>query len=617
MFFIRLSGYPVIRLSGTLLFLVLLFSASFAQEIPRFYGEEVVVTAARMPQPISQSPWNTSVITSEELKNIKTVGEALRSVPGIDSQAFGYLGAVNTIRVRGANASQVLILVDGSRINSPLLGTFDMGDLLIDNIEKIEIVRAPLSAVYGSDAISGVINIITKSPGESKKSIFASAASFGTQQYKVNFANERFALSADYLRSDGFRTNSDYSGKNIAGKAMLPVGNWETMLDVAYYDAVKGVPGVPTSESDPGSATEPNDRQTDKNTRLALSIKNKEMNFKVYHNALDQKLDPYIYGASANLTWQTGIEWQHGFKLGLGDFLYGIEAREDTGKGTMSGQHTIRNYALYVQDVFQPRQDLSITASIRGDKHSVAGESVNPRVGMAYNPARDLTIRSSVGTAFRAPTLNELYWNDGWMFGDASLKPEKAVSFDVGLERGLGQGSYAKVNYFLSSITDLILWDWMSSTIETRAKNIGEVALQGVEFEFVKGLWAGGKGFINFTYQKAENKKDFDPLAEGKAIRYAPESKLNAGLSYAGGNLIIRHVSEQYADNHNTVKLPAYTVVDLRLSRKLANFDIDFGVDNLFDEKYSEAVGNHPVTYANIKYPMPGRRYTLGIRYDL
>ncbi|MEE8637431.1 MAG: TonB-dependent receptor [Candidatus Margulisiibacteriota bacterium] len=604
-----------IKLASLLVCLFALTASSVA-EVPRFYGEEVVVTAARMPQLISQSPWNTSVITSEELKNFKTVGEALRLVAGIDSQSFGYLGAVNTIRVHGANASQVLILVDGSRINSPLLGTFDMGDLLTGDIEKIEIVRAPLSAVYGSDAISGVINIITKSPKESKKSIFASAASFGTQQYKANFADERFVLSANYLKSDGFRTNSDYLGKNIVGKVRLPVGNWETLLDLAYYDAVKGVPGVPTSESDPGSATEPNDRQTDKNARLALSIKNKEVNFKVYHNALDQKLDPYIWGASTNLAWQTGVEWQHTLKLGLGDFLYGLEAREDTGNGTMSGQHTIRNYALFVQDVFQPRQDLSITAGVRGDKHSVAGESVNPRIGIIFNPAKDLIIRSSLGSAFRAPTLNELYWNDGWMFGNASLKPEKAVSFDIGLERRLGQGSYAKVNYFLSSVTDLILWDWMSSTIETRAKNVGEAALRGVEFEFVKSLWAGGRGFINFTWQKAENKKDFDPLAEGKTIRYVPESKLNAGINYAGGSLLIKHMGERYADNYNTVKLAAYTVVDLGISRKLANFDVNFGIDNLFDETYSEAVGNHPITYANIEYPMPGRRYTLGIRCD-
>ncbi len=605
-----------IRLSATLLLFASLLSASFAQEVPRFYGEEVVVTAARIPQLISQSPWNTSIITSDELKNFKTVGEALRSIPGIDSQSFGYLGAVNTVRVHGANASQVLILVDGSRINSPLLGTFDMGDLLIDNIERVEIVRAPLSAIYGSDAISGVINIITKSPKESKRTVYVSAASFGTQQYKINLAGERFILSANYLSSDGFRTNSDYLGKNVVGRIMLPVGNWKTEIDAAYYDAVKGVPGVPNSENDPTSATEPDDRQTDKNARLAVNVKNNGMNLKISHNTSDQKLDPYIWGASTNQTWQTGVEWQHSLKLGSGDFLYGVEAREDIGEGTMSGKHTIQNYAIFIQDVFRPARNLSITAGIRGDRHSVAGESINPRVGVAYNPARDLIIRSSVGTAFRAPTLNELYWDDGYMFGNTDLKPEKSLAFDLGLERSFGQGSYAKVNYFQSTVTDLILWDWISSMIECRAKNIGEAALQGVEFEYVKSLWAGGKGFINFTWQKAENKKDIDPLAEGKTIRYVPQSKLNAGLSYAGGNLLIKHVGERYADNYNTVKLPAYTVVDLRILRKFANLEIDIGVDNLFDEEYSEAVGNHPVTFANIKYPMPGRRYMLGIRYN-
>ncbi|MDD4178909.1 MAG: TonB-dependent receptor [Candidatus Margulisbacteria bacterium] len=584
---------------------------SFASEVPRFYGEEVVVTAARLPLPASKSPWNTSVISSTEVHNFKTVGEALRTVAGVDSQSYGYLGSLNSVRLRGANASQVLILVDGRRINSPTLGMFDMGDLLTDNVERIEVVRAPLSAVYGSDAISGVINIISKTPKEGDKAISAQAASFGTGQYKVSLSGANYSLNADYLQSNGFRQNGDYLAKNVAGKIVFPTKLGELIADVQYYDAIKGVPGVPTSDADPYSATEPNDRQSDKNTLWGVGLKGDNYLLRLHQSNLDQKLDPYIFGASTNLAAQTGVEWQQN----IGSWLYGLEVREDKGKTTMSGDHTISNYAAFLQDVVDLNDQLSLTASIRGDHHSTAGSAVNPRLGVVIRMDKATIFRASAGTAFRAPTLNELYWNDGWMFGDPTLKPEKSLSYELGLERQLTDRTDVRLSYYNSRITDLILWDWQSSAVATTAKNIGEVRSEGVEFELNRKIGEDGRGYINYTYQKAVDQQDFDPLAVGKTLRYTPQNKFNAGIVMGGSSVIVKYVGERYADLYNTVKLPAYTVVDLKLSKAIAGFTVDLAVDNLFNENYSEAVGSDPTTWASRNYPMPGRCYSLGVKW--
>jgi len=597
-------------------------NSAFASDVPRFYGEEVVVTASRLPQLSNQSPWNTSVIKENEIKNFKTVGEALRIVAGADLTAYGDLGSLNSVRLRGANASQVLILIDGRRINSPSLGMFDVGDILTDNIGKIEVVRAPLSAVYGSDAVSGVINIITRSPQADRKSFSISTASFDSQQYRFLWEGGNYLLSGNYLKSAGFRNNSDYLGKNLYGKATLELFSAEVYADLNYYDALKGVPGVPTLETDPTSASEPNDRQTDKNLMTSVGLKGDNFQLRLYQNTYAQRLDPYIWGTSTNETWQNGIEWQHTIEFGLGKVLYGLEGREDRAKTTMAGEHSINNYAAFIQDEWQLGDRYTITASLRGDRHSTAGKAFNPRLGIVYRPYDGLIVRASGGTAFRAPTLNELYWNDGWMFGDPNLKPEKSAAYEVGLERKISENSSARASYFTSTTNDLILWDWKSSTTETRAKNVGEVWTEGVEFEWERRLGENGRAFINYTYQQAVDKKDIDLSAIGKSIRYTPTTKYNAGLFMGSSSVLIKHVGERYADQANTIKLPAYTVVDFKWSKKMSrNMNIELSIDNLLDERYSEVVGTYfdPVTYASQprNYPMPGRRYSLGVKWDI
>ncbi len=622
---IRLPGYQAIR--GIVFLLVFLNWSlvigywSFASEIPRFYGEEVVVSASRVAQPAGRNPWNTFVLKGAELKNFKTLGEALRIVTGADLTAYGALGSLNSVRLRGANASQVLILVDGRRINSPSLGMFDAGDVLLDNIERVEVVKAPLSALYGSDAVSGVINIITKEPGGDKKSFSASAGSFDTQQYKFGWEGGNYLLAGDYIRSAGFRINSDYLGKNLYGKLKLPLFSGEVFADVNYYDAIKGVPGVPTLEADPASASEPNDRQSDKNILASAGLKGENFQLRVYQNNLTQVLCPYIWGASTNETWQSGIDWQHSIDIGWGKMLYGLEDRDDRAKTTMAGDHSINNYAAFFQDELQLGDRYTLVASVRGDRHSTAGKSINPRVGLVYQPYDGLRIRLSGGTAFRAPTLNELYWNDGWMFGDPNLKPERSTAYEVCLERQLSESTAARATYFTSTTSDLILWDWKSSTTETRARNVGEAYTEGVEFEWERRLGENGRAFVNYTYQKAIDRQDFDPLAVGKTIRYTPETKYNAGFIMGGSSVLVKHVGERYADQYNTVKMPAYTVVDVRFSKKMRGLDFQLLIENLFDERYSEVVGTYfdPVTYVSSprNYPMPGRRFSVGVQWVL
>ena len=162
---IRLSGYQIIRL-----FLIFFLNLSFVIShssfalVPRFVGQEVVVTALRVPRLKSSLPWNTETFSRKQIEesSATTLGDVVRSVSGLSVKSNGGLGGQVSSRFRGSNTSQVLVLLNGNRINSPTLGSADLGDFLLTDVEKIEVVKAPLSAVYGADAVGGVVNVITR-----------------------------------------------------------------------------------------------------------------------------------------------------------------------------------------------------------------------------------------------------------------------------------------------------------------------------------------------------------------------------------------------------------------------------------------------------------------------
>jgi outer membrane cobalamin receptor len=601
------------------IFSFFIFHFSFALDAPHFYGNEVVVTASRLPEPRGASPWDTAVIDSTALKNYKTVGDALRTVAGADVISYGSLGSLTSVRLRGANSSQVLILVDGRRINSPTLGMFDTGDLLVDNIERIEVVRAPLSAVYGSDAISGVINIITKSPKEAVTSVSAQTGSFATTQYKLSVAGDQYLFSFDELRSAGFRANGDYLADNFYGKVVQPTPLGQLFADYSLYGAQKGVPGVPTSEADPTSASQPTDRQADRNMLSSVGIKSDSYQLRAYQNSLDEKMDPFASGVSTNEALENGLEWNQTFALFGNKILYGLETRSDRGQTSLSGDHTITNHAVFVQDEVR-LGPTSLIVSVRSDRHSTAGNSINPRAGLTFQLSDSLLFRASAGSAFRAPTLNELYWNDpnnpyGAMFGDPNLKPEKSVSYDLGLEKQLSDNTTARLNYFNSNVTDMILWNYNFTTGQTQVENIGQVANHGAEFELERKIGENGKGFINYTYQTAVNQ------LTNKTIPYTPANKYSVGVVSGKTSLVVRSVGERYIDAGNLNKLPAYTVVDFNYVKSMGSCELNFAVNNLFDEKYSEIVGSYHIPgtfiYESRNYPMPGRSYSLGLTWSL
>ena len=621
---IRRSGYQVIRF---LLALFFLQNYCFAK-VPQFYGDEVVVTALRIPRLRSQVPWNTEVISRAEIdrSGALKLGDVIRTKPGLSLKSTGGLGAQISSRFRGSNNSQVLVLLNGNRINSPSLGLYDLGDILLTGVEKVEIVKAPLSAIYGADAIGGVINILTLKPGnrETVKHNFSmSYGEYSTQNYSISSVGPHYSFAAASLYSAGFRTNSDYKADDVNLRLSADIGKANIEVGAKKYSSNRGTPGSLDYLT-------PQARQVDVNNFYDLVYRAPQVGLKVawsQTNLWQNYQNPQSWPAidTTTQTMSTNTDISERFSLWGNNILSGVEMRTDQGGGTNAGSNQIENKAVYFQDEFKIGDLANIVVGARQDLNATYGNHLSPRVGLVFAPLPKTYLKMSWGSSFKAPTINDLYWTkltetSNWggvtyvstTEGNASLLAETSQSIDLTLEKKFDKDSSARISYFANTTKDLIRWSttYSSSTMfSTSPQNVSDAIIHGVEFEYNKRLAKEFAGFFNYTYQNARD------TSTNNQLNYAPAVKFNLGLqsSYFGldSSLLVRHVGKRFANLANTYELDPYIVVDLACSRKIDNLTYKVSLDNVFDTTYAESFGFTDV------YPMPGRRYNIKIGVDL
>ncbi|MBN2057756.1 MAG: TonB-dependent receptor [Candidatus Saganbacteria bacterium] len=618
----RLSGYQIIRVSGLFFCSILLASACLAQ-YPVFYGEEVVVTALRIPRLRSSVPWNTRVITRQEIENssAKKLGDIIRTVPGLSVKANGGLSSQISTRLRGSNSQQVLVLLNGHRINSPSLGLFDLGDILLTDVEKIEVVKGPLSPAYGADAVGGVINVITRAESESPqlKAVMAYGES-NTRHYSVSGSGQHYFFSLASLRSNGFRANSDYQAEDYNVRLTGGLGTARVEAGLKRYKAEKGSPGSLDFST-------PQARQTDDNDFYDLLYALDELGLKMTLSqaVLDQRYENPTWGQlSTHRTVSTSYDLQQVISwFPSQTWLLGLEMRSDQSESTNSGTHDLENKAVFLQDEIEASSGLKLVLGGREDISSVYGGHFSPRLGCVWRPWLDTIVRASWGSSFKAPTIDDLFWTrttePGWPSGivttegNPALLPETSDSLDLSLEKRLDFATTARLSLFKSRINDMIRWSNTSTSTRDSywtPRNISDAAIEGIEFELSRQINDSLKGFVNLTYELAKDE------ATGNFLDYAPQNQYNAGLTYDDrtgltSDIKVKYVGERFADQANTIKLEAYSEVDLTMTKKFGSLIVKGEIENLFDAAYAESYG-----FTDI-YPMPGRRYNIGVSIEL
>jgi len=573
-------------------------------------SESVVVTATASPEAERQIGSATTVITRERIveSGFPSVAELLRAVPGLDLVRSGSDGAVTFAEIRGANSTQTLVLVDGQRLNSPYFPGYDLSTLTTENVDRIEIVRGPFSALYGSDAIGGVIQIFTRRPATGFSGNAALEAGSDGQRGGTVFGSYGagpWGLAASFgdVRVGGDRRNSDWEQKNGSVRLDGKVGeDLHLGVEGAFGDAALGVPG-------PVGAETPHARYAVREERIAFPLSFRpaegheatvllsdivsEPSYEDPDSGFSSQTRARSIQARAGDAWTSGpnrltgfVSWERGR----------VDDRSNFGVNLDGQQTTIWGAGL--EDTLRMPAGFTATVGLRHDHHSQFGGAWSPRSTLSWLSSDSLwKLRVSGGSAFRAPTVGELY--DPFS-GNPALKPERSTSWELGAERYLPSGRL-EASLFWNDYRDLIVYDFS----RFQNFNVGRARARGVELAWTQDLVRFVSLDVGYTYLDARDELSGQPLIRRPRHRGFLELDLHPleALAISPRAVFVGSRADRDALTGAPVENPSYVRFDLNTRYTLARLAPYLRVENLMDRGYEEVAG----------YPAPRRRIAGGL----
>jgi vitamin B12 transporter len=581
-------------------------------------AEPVVVTAERFEQRLEQTGASVTVVPEEamQVQEYRRVDEVLRTVPGVQILTSGSPGKLSTIRIRGANPTQVQVLIDGVRVKSATSGDFDFADLTLDDIARVEVLRGPQSTLYGTDAIGGVVNIITKH-GQGPPSGFLDleAGNYETFRERAGVSGSEgpwsYSLGVSRLDFGGQFDNDDSALTSVNARIGYALPNkGELSLTGRFQDSHTGIPFATVfPDFDPN-------REQDQQLGL-LSLEWRQPWTSMWEHRLrvsgvDETLDlkdqpdpvhPFAFPSDIS-TRRIEAEWYHFVKLvPWNTITVGGEYRNEVGEVKGSYKETVDSWAIVLQDQIALFDSLYITGGIRYDGNSVFEDKATARVAASYLvKATDTRIKASWGQGFRAPTFNELFFPafpPCGPFGNPNLKPEESDSWDAGVEQHLWDRRVRlAATYFHTDYENLIqstLTDPVNFCFQ--AQNVGKARSEGVEVEVSATPVDGLVVSIAYTYTDAEDQTTGNPLPRvaKNALAVTATWEPLPGLTLSGEVQVLSSQFEAPGQPRN----PGYTVVNAAAAYRLpikrwgflSNITLHVRATNLFNEDYAEVAG--------------------------
>ena len=568
---------------------------------PTFELQEVEV-AGKRPQLPSTTPASISVITADEIAGMGalTVADALRVLPEVRIKDSGGPGSLTTVSIRGSSSTQVLILVDGVPINRPDQATVDLSTLPIQNVDRIEVLRGPFSAIYGSAALGGVINIVTRSVPQTIAS--SRVGAFGESANNISLGGSvgslTYLVQGIFTGSTGFAPDTDYGNSTAMAKL-----HWATAEDAAVTLTLNRLWHVAGAPGPLGPFYDPLARLWEGRTLLDLAWRTgradgRGATLRVY--ALDDDVvfnSPGSAFQSEDVAHLWGAQGQvvlapwsrHLLTLGA-EYQGQTVGHTDNTPSPFSNRGS--DLGLYLQDDWQITPRVLLSTGIREDAFELYGTRVNPRVGLVALLSDRLVLRAGAGRTFRAPSFDE---TAPAFSGNPSLQPETAWSYDLSLEYALSPGLAAHLTGYYTDAVNLIT----SAPPTFTPMNVGHATVAGGSIEVAGRLSDQWVVRANYTNQLARD------AASGQDVIYVPRSLGNLELTYgfapeAGVTVIVSYVGDRFADPANSMPVPGYWLTSLTVTWPAGGgFAIQAGVVNLFNATYQESLG----------FPEPGRRY--------
>ncbi|MCX9155963.1 TonB-dependent receptor [Niveibacterium sp. 24ML] len=572
--------------------------------------ETVVITATRQPTRIAETLADVTVLERADIERAGNVSltEYLGRQPGLQFYSNGGPGKASGLIVRGTSAAQSLVLVDGLRVGSATSGGASLEHLSLDDIERIEIVRGPQSALYGSDAMGGVVQVFTRrASAPFAADAYAGVGTYGSQDYAAGVSGRQGAFSgslrASHTQTDGFSATTDaekqpysydpdddgYRRTSVSGSLGWKIAEGHALELSAlqnkgrsWYD---GGPGF-DSHVDAKVATYGlalRDRFTDIwNSTLRAG------------RSIDDSRDygPWNPDGVSFRTEQDQVSWQNDVRIGPGALMLGAEwlRQQATAEGSFDTDRTIGAFFAGWSAHYGEHR---IQINLRNDDNSQFGAHTTGTLAWGWQFTEAWRARLGGGTSFRAPTFNDLYYPG---YSNPDLKAEQGENVEAALAWAAGEGR-ASLTAYQNRVSDQIALDqnW-------QPQNISRARLQGVTLEAANtwGAWVVDGSLDWLDARNTDTDKQLARRAEWMAA-------LNAsyGTEAWRGGAELRYVGDRYDDAANLNKLDAYTLVNLFAHWSVApQARLELRLDNLFDEQYETARG----------YGTAGRSVFAGVR---
>jgi iron complex outermembrane receptor protein len=574
--------------------------------------DPITVTATRAEVARSMVSPSISVISKETIQQNqqKSVFSLIsQQIPGVFVLESGILGfGVNTpagqISIRGVGGNpntDILTLIDGRPQYMGLMGHPVADSYLSTHIERVEIIRGPASLLYGSNAMGGVINLITRSaahPGISGNAIL-SYGSYDSQHLGANIGYEvdqwSTIVSFTHERTDGFRSWSEFSANSGYLKSSYHINDQYTVTVDCSLTKFRTY--------DPGTISAPkiNNWMDIQRGYVGASVDNdfgvSKGSFRFAYNFGQHELyTTWVsddFAAVASLYQTLNLFRDNTVTVGVDMNKFGGKGHDNSKD---YGAPSVYEYAFYAYMQHTLFQRLILNGGLRYDNNELFGGVVIPQFGAAYKLTDETTVRTTVGKGFRSPTIRELYF---FPAPTPTLQPENMWNYELGISQTLAGRISLDMTGFVSEGKNIILAQGVWPNM--KLANSGSFIHRGVEFS--------GSAFVSNDLHLQTSYSFIDP---GKNTRSVPKHKIFIGGDYIYRimtfSLTIQYVDGMYGSDNSKNPLNDYTNIGIKvLVRVLSQISINISVDNLLDESYQTILG----------YPMPGRTLSVGINWTL
>ncbi len=596
------------------------------------------VTANRLDTPTAEVGSALTIVTGEELEQRQTrvLSDVLRTVPGVAVNRTGPMGAQTQVRIRGAENNQTLVIIDGIEVNDPASGSeYDFANLLTGDVERIEVLRGPQSALYGSDAIGGVINIVTRrGRGPLSATAAIEGGSFGTLAGRaaIGAGNDRYDLSfsGQGVTSDGVSAadkrlgnpeKDGYRNGTLAGNvALRPTERSEIALVGRYTRLRSDTDGFVGGRGAVDDRTDTTGEQYFGRIQgkvaffdgrwehiAGLSYGRQQRDYRDESKTVTSRFD----GRKTKADYQTNLTLDTGPAKHV--LTAAVEHEDDKAisRSAFSDfDRSIGSTGLIGQYMLGLFDRLTLTGSVRRDDNDLFRDATTWRTTAAYTvDGIGTKLRASYGTGVKNPTLFELYGYTNTYAGNPNLTPERARGWDAGFDQPFwGKRAVADATWFEQRIRDLITGSGRSSVNMPGESHVRGVEL-GLSVEPLDKLVVRA----SYTYTDGEDSSGAELIRRPKHLaslnvnyRFLDDrANANLGIVYNG-----RTTDWAYDTFYNryVVNLTPYTLVNLAGSYALTERVEVFGrIENLFDRRYEDAW----------TYGTPGRAGYLGLRMSL